>query len=104
MGLDAGFRRAVAERKIPGPRLLVSVAMLSQRAGHADFTLAGGIDGMAAAVAFPGSPGSLVNSVDDMRARVRDLVAMGADCIKLATSGGVTSRTTSPNGWACGPR
>ncbi|WP_030560350.1 amidohydrolase family protein, partial [Streptomyces exfoliatus] len=42
MGLDAGFRQAVAERRIPGPRLLVSVTMLSQRAGHADFTLAGG--------------------------------------------------------------
>ncbi|MEU0127379.1 MULTISPECIES: amidohydrolase family protein [unclassified Streptomyces] len=96
MGLDAGFRQAVAERKIVGPRLLVSVTMLSQRAGHADFTLAAGIDGLAVAVAFPGSPPSLVGSVDDMRARVRDLVASGADCVKLATSGGVTSPHDQP--------
>ncbi|MFF5723736.1 amidohydrolase family protein [[Kitasatospora] papulosa] len=96
MGLDAGFRQAVAERRIPGPRLLVSVTMLSQRAGHADFTLAGGIDGLAVAVTFPESPRSLVGSVDDMRARVRDLVAAGADCIKLATSGGVTSPHDRP--------
>ncbi|MYX73917.1 MULTISPECIES: amidohydrolase family protein [unclassified Streptomyces] len=96
MGLDAGFRQAVAERKVPGPRLLVSVTMLSQRAGHADFTLAGGIDGLAVAVAFPESPRSLVGSVDDMRARVRDLVAVGADCVKLATSGGVTSPHDRP--------
>ncbi|MFE2055627.1 amidohydrolase family protein [Streptomyces sp. NPDC059446] len=96
MGLDAGFRLAVAERRIPGPRLLVSVTMLSQRAGHADFTLAGGIDGLALAVAFPGSPRSLVDSVDDMRLRVRELVAAGADCVKLATSGGVTSPHDQP--------
>ncbi|MFE5243373.1 MULTISPECIES: metal-dependent hydrolase family protein [unclassified Streptomyces] len=96
MGVDAGFRRAVAERKVPGPRLLVSVTMLSQRAGHADFTLAGGIDGLAVAVAFPGSPPSLVGSVDDMRARVRDLVAAGADCVKIATSGGISSPHDQP--------
>lgn len=96
MGLDAGFRQAVAERRIPGPRLLVSVTMLSQRAGHADFTLAGGIDGLAVAVTFPESPRSLVGSVDDMRSRVRDLVAAGADCVKLATSGGVTSPHDRP--------
>lgn len=96
MGLDAGFRQAVAERQIVGPRLLVSVAMLSQRAGHADFTLASGIDGLAAAVAFPQSPGNLVNSVDDMRSRVRELVAAGADCIKLASSGGLTSPHDQP--------
>ncbi|GGY80485.1 amidohydrolase family protein [Streptomyces nitrosporeus] len=96
MGLDAGFRQAVAERRIPGPRLLVAVAMLSQRAGHADFTLAGGIDGLALAVAFPQSPPGLVNSVDEMRARVRDLVAVGADCVKLATSGGLASPHDRP--------
>ncbi|MEV6265009.1 amidohydrolase family protein [Streptomyces sp. NPDC051784] len=96
MGLDAGFRQAVEEGRIAGPRLLVSVSMLSQRAGHADFTLAGGIDALALAVAFPGSPPGLVGSVDDMRARVRDLVASGADCVKLATSGGVTSPHDRP--------
>ncbi|MFE7749242.1 amidohydrolase family protein [Streptomyces sp. NPDC057428] len=97
MGLDAGFRQAVAERRIAGPRLLVSVTMLSQRAGHADFTLASGIDGLAVAVTFPETPPSLVGSVDDMRARVRDLVAAGADCVKLATSGGVTSPHDQPD-------
>ncbi|MGC5363678.1 amidohydrolase family protein [Streptomyces sp. DT24] len=96
MGLDAGFRQAVAERRIAGPRLLVSIAMLSQHAGHADFTLPGHIDGLAVAVAFPGSPGNLVDSVDGMRLRVRELVAAGADCVKLASSGGVTSPHDRP--------
>ncbi|GLZ48355.1 hydrolase [Actinomycetospora sp. NBRC 106375] len=96
LGLDAGFRRAVAERRIPGPRLLVSIAMLSQRGGHGDFTTPSGIDGLAAAVAFPGSPSNLVDSVDAMRLRVRELVASGADCIKLASSGGVTSPHDQP--------
>ncbi|MEU5656918.1 amidohydrolase family protein [Streptomyces sp. NPDC047737] len=96
MGLDAGFRRAVAERHIAGPRLLVAVSMLSQTAGHADFRLLGGIDALASAVAFPGSPSGIVDSVDDIRTRVRELVAAGADCVKLAASGGVTSPHDQP--------
>jgi imidazolonepropionase-like amidohydrolase len=96
LGLDAGFRRAVAERRIPGPRLLVSIAMLSQRGGHADFTTPSGIDGLAAAVTFPGTPSNLVDSVDAMRLRVRELVAAGANCVKLASSGGVTSPHDQP--------
>ncbi|WP_246574008.1 amidohydrolase family protein [Streptomyces genisteinicus] len=96
MGIDAGFRRAVAERRVEGPRLLVAVAMLSQTAGHADFRLPGGLDGLEAAVALPGSPGNIVDTVDEIRARVRALVAAGADCVKLATSGGVTSPHDRP--------
>ncbi|MFB7452956.1 amidohydrolase family protein [Streptomyces sp. NPDC056194] len=96
MGLDAGFRRAVAERRIAGPRLLVAVSMLSQTAGHADFRLPSGIDALDAAVAFPGSPAGLVDTVDDIRTRVRELVAAGADCVKLAASGGVTSPHDQP--------
>ncbi|WP_353945612.1 amidohydrolase family protein [Streptomyces sp. HUAS MG91] len=97
MGLDAGFRRALEERRIVGPRLRVAVSMLSQRAGHADFTLAGGVDGYAAAVAMPLSPSGLVNSVDEVRLRVRELVAAGADCVKVASSGGVTSPHDQPD-------
>ncbi|MEU6845785.1 amidohydrolase family protein [Streptomyces sp. NPDC046716] len=96
MGLDAGFRRALEERRIVGPRLRVAVSMLSQRAGHADFTLASGVDGYAAAVAMPLSPPGLVNSVDEVRLRVRELVAAGADCVKVASSGGVTSPHDQP--------
>ncbi|MGY0490158.1 amidohydrolase family protein [Streptomyces sp. WG-D5] len=95
MGLDAGFRRAVAERRIAGPRLLVAVTMLSQTAGHADFRL-GGIDGLKEAVAFPGSPDSIVDTPDEIRTRVRQLVAAGADVVKLASSGGVTSPHDQP--------
>ncbi|MFE6890891.1 amidohydrolase family protein [Streptomyces sp. NPDC057694] len=97
MGLDAGFRRALEERRIVGPRLRVAVSMLSQRAGHADFTLASGVDGYAAAVAMPLSPGGLVNTVDEVRLRVRELVAAGADCVKVASSGGVTSPHDQPD-------
>ncbi|MFF6793750.1 amidohydrolase family protein [Streptomyces filamentosus] len=96
MGLDAGFRRAVAERRVAGPRLLVAVSMLSQTAGHADFRLPSGIDALDAAVAFPGSPPGIVDTVDDLRTRVRELVAAGADCVKLAASGGVTSPHDQP--------
>lgn len=98
MGVDAGFREAVAHRLVEGPRLLVAVTMLSQTAGHADFTLPGGVDLLPLAVTLPGAPPSLVDSVDAVRARVRSLVAAGADCVKLAASGGVTSPHDEP-GW-----
>nr|WP_223182667.1 MULTISPECIES: amidohydrolase family protein [unclassified Streptomyces] len=96
MGIDAGFRQAVAERRIAGPRLLVAVSMLSQTAGHADFRLPSGIDALETAVAFPGSPPGVVDTVDALRTRVRTLIALGADCVKLAASGGVTSPHDQP--------
>src|SRR5690606_37870332 len=91
MGIDTGVRQAVADGLIPGPRLQVAVNMLSQTAGHADFRLPSGID----ATAMMG--GARVDSVDDVRRRVRDLIAQGADLIKVASSGGVSSPTDQPD-------
>ncbi|GAB2941022.1 hypothetical protein [Streptomyces sp. NPDC059171] len=70
--------------------------MLTQNAGQADFRFPKA-DGLAAAVAFPGSPTNIIDTPDDIRIRVRSLVAAGADCIKLATSGGVTSPHDQPD-------
>src|SRR5262249_44721055 len=36
-GADAGFREAIAEGFIKGPRLLISIVMISQTGGHGDF-------------------------------------------------------------------
>src|SRR5262252_9319721 len=35
-GADAGFREAIAEGFVKGPRLLVSIVMISQTGGHGD--------------------------------------------------------------------
>ncbi|BBZ33276.1 metal-dependent hydrolase family protein [Mycolicibacterium confluentis] len=90
MGIDPGVRDAVADGLIPGPRLLVAINMLSQTAGHADFHLPSGID------LTPYVGGALVDTVDDARRRTRELIAAGADVIKVASSGGVSSPNDDP--------
>ncbi len=90
MGIDTGVREAVAAGLIEGPRLLVAINMLSQTSGHADFHLPSGID------LTPLVGGSLVDSVDAARHRTRDLIRQGADVIKVASSGGVSSPNDDP--------
>jgi imidazolonepropionase-like amidohydrolase len=90
MGIDAGVRDAVADGLIPGPRLLVAINMLSQTAGHADFHLPSGID------MTPLVGGFLVDGVDAARHRARELIVQGADVLKIASSGGVSSPSDQP--------
>ncbi|MGW1742764.1 amidohydrolase family protein [Nocardia sp. NPDC001965] len=95
MGIDTGFRDAVAHGLIEGPRLLVAINMLSQTAGHGDFTLRSGFD-PTPYLAAPEAPPFRVDSVDEIRATVRRLIALGADVIKVATSGGVATPNDQP--------
>ena len=44
----------------------------------------------------PGVPKTIVDGPDEMRLKVRELVRMGADVIKVATSGGVLSPRDKP--------
>jgi imidazolonepropionase-like amidohydrolase len=90
MGVDAGVRQAVAEGLVAGPRLLVAIDMMSQTSGHADFHLPSGID------LTPLVGGSLVDTVDEARRRTRELIAAGADVIKVASSGGIASPSDQP--------
>ncbi|BBZ61474.1 amidohydrolase family protein [Mycolicibacterium monacense] len=90
MGIDAGVRDAVAHGLVDGPRLLVAINMMSQTCGHADFHLPSGID------LTPMVGGSLVDTVDEARRRTRELIAAGADVIKVASSGGVSSPSDQP--------
>ena len=90
MGIDTGVREAVAAGLIEGPRLLVAINMLSQTAGHSDFRLPSGID------LTPYVGAALVDSVDEARHRTRELIRAGADVLKVASSGGVTSPNDDP--------
>lgn len=90
MGIDAGVREAVADGLLPGPRLQIAINMMSQTCGHADFRLPSGID------LTPFIGGSLVDTVDEARRRTRELIAAGADLIKVASSGGVSSPSDQP--------
>jgi imidazolonepropionase-like amidohydrolase len=95
-GADLGVKEAVANGLVPGPRLQISIAMLSQTGGHGDEWMVCGADVPWFAVPYPGRPSGVVDGPEAMRRRVRELVRAGADVIKVATSGGVLSPRDDP--------
>ena len=90
-GADVGFREAIAEGYIVGPRLLVSIAMISQTGGHGDSWVPAGFR-MSKRSWLP-SP--VADGVEEVRRLVRQLLMAGADFIKICTTGGITSLTDS---------
>jgi imidazolonepropionase-like amidohydrolase len=94
-GADLGIKAAVDEGLIRGPRLQISIAMMSQTGGHGDDWYPGGIV-VPFAMPHPGRPDGLADGVDEVRRKVRELVRDGADVIKIAASGGVMSPRSDP--------
>jgi imidazolonepropionase-like amidohydrolase len=95
-GADLGVKQAVEEGIVQGPRLQISLTMLSQTGGHGDGWMPSG--GTAELFPdYPGMPSSIVDGADEARRKVRELVRNGADVIKIATSGGVLSPRDSPD-------
>jgi imidazolonepropionase-like amidohydrolase len=92
-GADAGVRKAVDDGVIPGPRMQISITMLSQTGGHNDGWVPSGVD---LNLEWPGSPSGIVDGPEEVRRKVRELIRAGADVIKVATSGGVLSPTDDP--------
>ncbi len=91
-GVDAGVREAIERSVIAGPRLQVSIVLLSQTGGHSDGFLPG--PGLERSVEefvpdSPGRPPYLVDGPEEMRRAVRQLLRPGPDWIKVCTSGGV---------------
>jgi imidazolonepropionase-like amidohydrolase len=94
-GADAGVREAVRLGLVIGPRLLISVNIISQTGGHAEtWVQAGGPLPLPYALAHPGRPEAIADGPEELRRVVRLLVRAGADWIKLAASGGVLSPGT----------
>jgi imidazolonepropionase-like amidohydrolase len=94
-GSDLGVKTAVTRGLVRGPRMQISITMLSQTGGHGDGILpSGGCFGWPHA--YPGHPSRIVDGPDEMRQRVRELVREGADVIKVASSGGVLSPRDDP--------
>jgi imidazolonepropionase-like amidohydrolase len=94
-GADLGIRQAVEDGLVDGPRLHISLVMLSQTGGHGDGWLPSG-DSIHFVHPHPGVPDGIVDGPDEMRRKVRELYRMGADVIKVATSGGVLSTRDDP--------
>jgi len=94
-GADLGIKEAVADGTIAGPRLQISIIMLSQTGGHGDDWYPSGAE-VPLFIAHPGRPSGIVDGVDEVRRKVRELRRAGADVIKVATSGGVLSARDDP--------
>ena len=94
-GADLGIKEAVERGMIAGPRMQVSLIMLSQTGGHGDGWLASGND-TELFLTHPGRPSGIVDGPEEMRRKVRELIRAGADVIKVATSGGVLSPRDEP--------
>lgn len=98
-GAEAGIRTAIERELIAGPRLQLSIMIISETGGHADGFLAGpGLEAVSGYMIpdYPGRPPHLANGPDEMRDVVRALLRAGADWIKLCTTGGVMSPTDHP--------
>jgi len=89
-GLDAGFKRAIDEGLIAGPRLVVSLCIVSPIGGIGDRVSPSGFS--CCVPNDPLLPDGVVHSLADVRPVVRRIVRAGADVIKCATTGGASSR------------
>jgi len=83
--IDIELRAAIAEGRLPGPRLLVATRPITARNGHG------------AALTFS-------DGEDEIRRHVRENVAMGADLIKLFMTGGTSSKGTAARWYAYSPQ
>ena len=101
-GLDAGFKQAIAEGLIQGPRLLTAVSIISPTGGIGDRVAPSGH--RTAYATDPMRPVGVANGPQAVRSMVREMVRVGADVIKFATTGGASSRQGhGPKDIAFGP-
>jgi len=94
-GTPNGVRMAVERGYFPGPRMKLAISILSETGGHADSMFPCGV--AVPLINSPDIPASVVDGIEPMRLRVREIIRAGADWIKLCTSGGVLSPGDAPH-------
>ena len=93
-GTPQGFKMAIERGLIPGPRMKIAVAILSQSGGHGDAMMPSGVR---ARISWgPEFPNNIVDGPEEVRRAVRELLRAGADFIKLCSTGGVLSPADEP--------
>jgi imidazolonepropionase-like amidohydrolase len=93
---DLGIKMAIADGVLAGPRMQISVNMISMTGGHADSWLpSGGVSAIFGAF-YPGMPDGVCDGGEGVRTKVREMVRAGADVIKIASSGGFLSSFDDP--------
>lgn len=93
-GADAGFREAVAQGLVKGPRLTVSGRALTQTGGHGDFRLSTEIREPFDAIV---GVGVVCDGVSEVRKGAREQLRRGVDHIKVMAAGGCASPADEPD-------
>jgi imidazolonepropionase-like amidohydrolase len=88
-GADPGFRQAIAEGLIPGPRLFICGRMLSQTGGHADGRLP--TETYQPVEHAAGTMSGVYDGVDAVRRASREQLRQGVDHLKVMAGGGAMS-------------
>jgi imidazolonepropionase-like amidohydrolase len=94
-GADLGVKMAIDQGVIPGPRLFISLVIITQTGGHGDLTQPCGL--ASDFPRLPGIPDGAADGPDECRKKVREVIRAGADWIKIATTGGVGSPRGGPS-------
>lgn len=94
-GADAGVKQAVESGVVIGPRMQISISVLTITGGHGDGWMRSGNE-FDLFPSYPGFPASRVDGVDDCRRKVREVLRAGAEIIKICSTGGVLSPTDHP--------
>ncbi len=83
------LRRAIAERRVPGPRIIASGSSVTPDGGHGD------ANGFAPDIINVLRSPSACSGADACRRAVRRQIQAGADVIKITATGGVLSNTAA---------
>ncbi|HRF55448.1 MAG TPA: amidohydrolase family protein [Aquimonas sp.] len=88
---DVALRDAIAAGDVPGPRMFVAGAYITVSQGGGEVT------GLAPDVEVPAEMRrGVADNADQVRQRVRELIARGADVIKVIATGAVLTAGTEP--------
>ena len=89
---DVALRNAIAAGQVEGPRMFVAGAYLTVTRGGGEVT------GLAPDVVVPAEMRrGVADSIPEIRQRVREILANGADFIKIIATGAVLTAGTNPN-------
>jgi len=94
-GADLGIKQAVEDGLIPGPRMQISISLISPTGGHGDGWTPSGLC-VPLSQPHPGRPSAIANGPEEMRRVARELLRAGADVLKVCTTGGVLSPRDDP--------
>ncbi len=94
-GADAGVKQAVESGLVLGPRMQISITVLTITGGHGDGWMLSGNE-FNLFPSYPGNPDGRCDGVEEVRRKVREVLRAGAEVIKVCSTGGVLSPRDHP--------